>query len=142
MRGHVRFENVDFGYVPGRPVIKDMTLEAKPGQTVALVGPTGAGKTTIINLLTRFYEIDGGQITIDGRTSATSAKPTCAASWAWCCRTPSCFPTTVMENIRYGRLDATDEEVHRGGQTGRCRSLHPPAARRATRPCSRSGPAT
>src|SRR5207253_6754365 len=67
LRGAVRFDHVEFGYQPDVPVIKDMTLEAKAGQTVALVGPTGAGKTTIINLLTRFYEIQAGEITIDGR---------------------------------------------------------------------------
>ena len=79
---------------PGTPIIKNMTLEAKAGQTIALVGPTGAGKTTIINLLTRFYEIQGGR---DHHRrawiSATCARPTCAASWGWCCRIPSCSPT-------------------------------------------------
>ena len=67
IQGDVRFEHVNFGYRPDAPIIKDMTLEAKPGQIIALVGPTGAGKTTIINLLTRFYEINGGRITIDGK---------------------------------------------------------------------------
>ena len=81
-----------FGYRPDAPIIKDMTLEAKPGQTVALVGPTGAGKTTIINLLTRFYEIDAAASRSTATTSATSARTTCAASSGSCCRTPSSSP--------------------------------------------------
>ena len=92
--GDVRFEHVHFGYEPGTPVIKDMSLEAKAGQTIALVGPTGAGKTTIINLLTRFYEIEGGSIWIDGHGHPRRAKrPTCAASWGWCCRILFCLQT-------------------------------------------------
>ena len=92
--GHVRFDNVTFGYQPDTPVIKNMTLEARPGQTIALVGPTGAGKTTIINLLTRFYEIQAARSASTARISASlQARPTCAASWASCSRTPSCLPT-------------------------------------------------
>ena len=110
IHGHVRFEHVQFGYVPGMPVIKDMTLEAKAGQTIALVGPTGAGKTTIINLLTRFYEIDGGQITIDGKDIRAVCKADLRRKLGLVLQDTFLFADTVMENIRYGRLDASDEE--------------------------------
>lgn len=109
--GHVRFENVCFGYQPDIPIIKNMSLEAKSGQTVALVGPTGAGKTTIINLLTRFYEIQGGQITIDGKDIRIVKKADLRRKLGLVLQDTFLFADTVMENIRYGRLDATDEEV-------------------------------
>jgi len=110
IKGHVRFEHVNFAYQPGTPVIKDMTLEAQAGQTVALVGPTGAGKTTIINLLTRFYEIDDGQITIDGLDIRHIEKATLRRRLGLVLQDTFLFSDTVMENIRYGRLEATDEE--------------------------------
>jgi len=110
MRSCVRFEHVHFGYQPGVPVIKDMTLEAKAGQTVALVGPTGAGKTTIINLLNRFYEIDAGRITIDGTDIREIGKTELRRQLGLVLQDTFLFSDTVMENIRYGRLDATDEE--------------------------------
>ena len=110
VQGHVCFEHVDFSYVPGQPVIRDMSLEALPGQTVALVGPTGAGKTTIINLLTRFYEIDSGRITIDGRDIREMPKAGLRRLLGLVLQDTFLFADTVMENIRYGRLDATDEE--------------------------------
>jgi ATP-binding cassette subfamily B protein len=109
--GHVRFENVRFGYVEGTPVIKDMTLEAEPGQTVALVGPTGAGKTTMVNLLTRFYETDGGRISIDGTDIRQIRKDDLRRELGLVLQDTFLFSATVMDNIRYGRLDATDEEV-------------------------------
>jgi ATP-binding cassette subfamily B protein len=87
-----------------------MTLEAKAGQTIALVGPTGAGKTTIINLLTRFYEINGGQITIDGLDIRDVSKSDLRQKLGIVLQDTFLFADTVMENIRYGRLDATDEE--------------------------------
>lgn len=111
VRGAVRFENVDFGYQPGVPVIKDMSFEAKPGQTIALVGPTGAGKTTIINLLTRFYEISSGRILIDGQDIRTLKKDDLRRNLGLVLQDTYLFSNTVMENIRYGRLDATDDEV-------------------------------
>jgi len=110
-QGHVRFENIQFGYQPGVPVIKNMTLEAKAGQTIALVGPTGAGKTTIINLLTRFYEIQGGRITIDGLDLRTIQKSDLRRKLGLVLQDTFLFADTVMENIRYGRLEATDTEV-------------------------------
>jgi ATP-binding cassette subfamily B protein len=111
MRGEVRFEHVRFGYQPGQLVIRDMSLEAKAGQTIALVGPTGAGKTTIINLLTRFYEIDAGRITIDGVDIRQVSKADLRRNLGIVLQDTFLFADTVMENIRYGRLDATDEEV-------------------------------
>ncbi len=111
MHGHVKFDAVQFSYKPGVPVLKDMTLEAKAGETFALVGPTGAGKTTIINLLTRFYEIDAGEITIDGRDIRDMRKDDLRRKLGLVLQDTYLFSNTVMENIRYGRLDATDEEV-------------------------------
>ncbi len=109
--GEVVFERVDFGYVPGVPVIKDMSLRAEPGQTVALVGPTGAGKTTIINLLTRFYDTDEGAITVDGHDVRDVEKASLRRQLGIVLQDTFLFSESVKENIRYGRLDATDEEV-------------------------------
>jgi len=110
-RGQVTFENVGFGYTPGKPIIKNMSLEARPGATVALVGPTGAGKTTLVNLLTRFYEIDSGSICIDGRDIRQVKKDHLRRELGLVLQDTFLFGATVMENIRYGRLDATDEQV-------------------------------
>jgi len=111
VRGEVRFDHVDFSYVDGVPVIKDLSLRAAPGQTVALVGPTGAGKTTIVNLLTRFYDIDGGAITVDGLDVRQVQKASLRRQLGIVLQDTYLFSGSVMENIRYGRLDATDEEV-------------------------------
>ena len=110
-QGHVRLDNVKFGYSPSQVIIKDMSLEAKPGQTIALVGPTGAGKTTIINLLTRFYEIQDGCISIDGKDIRQVRKADLRHKLGLVLQDTFLFADTVMENIRYGRLDASDEEV-------------------------------
>jgi ATP-binding cassette, subfamily B, multidrug efflux pump len=110
-KGHVRFDHVKFGYESGTPIIKDMTLDAKAGQTIALVGPTGAGKTTIINLLTRFYEIEQGKISIDGKDLREIKKDDLRQDLGLVLQDTFMFADTVMENIRYGRLEATDEEV-------------------------------
>jgi ATP-binding cassette subfamily B multidrug efflux pump len=108
--GDVCFDHVDFSYLPDVPVIKDVSLEAKAGQTIALVGPTGAGKTTIINLLSRFYDIDGGRISIDGKDIRHIKKSDLRKRLGVVLQDTFLFSNSVMENIRYGRLDATDEE--------------------------------
>jgi ATP-binding cassette, subfamily B, multidrug efflux pump len=110
VRGDVSLRGLRFSYVPGSPVIKDFSLEVEAGQTIALVGPTGAGKTTIINLLTRFYEIDGGSILIDGRDVRDIRKAELRRSLGLVLQDTFLFADSVMENIRYGRLDASDEE--------------------------------
>jgi len=109
--GHVVFDGVKFCYHEGVPIIKNMSLEAKAGQTIALVGPTGAGKTTIINLLTRFYEIQGGKISIDGVDLRDIQKDDLRRRLGIVLQDNFLFAETVMENIRYGRLDASDAEV-------------------------------
>jgi len=111
IEGKVRFEDVDFSYVEGTPVIKNMTLEAKAGEILALVGPTGAGKTTIVNLLTRFYDVDGGRITVDGRDIRQIRKDDLRRRLGLVLQDTFLFATTVMDNIRYGRPEATDKEV-------------------------------
>jgi ATP-binding cassette, subfamily B, multidrug efflux pump len=111
IQGDVRFDHVNFGYIPGKLTIKDMTLEAKCGEIFALVGPTGAGKTTIINLLTRFYEIDSGKITIDGKDIRDIKKADLRRKLGLVLQDTYLFSDTVMENIRFGRLEASDEEV-------------------------------
>ena len=110
IEGNVSFDHVNFGYLPNVPVIKNMTLDAKAGQIIALVGPTGAGKTTIINLLTRFYEIQGGKITVDGKDIRSVLKGDLRRKLGLVLQDTFLFSDTVMENIRYGRLEASDEE--------------------------------
>ncbi len=110
MKGHVEFHNVDFGYVPDKTVLHDITLYAEPGQKVAFVGATGAGKTTITNLINRFYDIQKGTITYDGIDISRIAKPSLRRSLGVVLQDVNLFTGTVMDNIRYGKLDATDEE--------------------------------
>ncbi len=117
IRGEVRFDRVNFGYRPGTPIIREMTLEAPAGGTLALVGPTGAGKTTLINLLSRFYEIDGGSITIDGRDIRSIRKADLRRRLGIVLQDTFLFSGTVMENIRYGRLSATDAECVEAART-------------------------
>jgi ATP-binding cassette subfamily B multidrug efflux pump len=116
IRGDVRFEQVNFSYSPGTPVIREMSLEAEAGRTLALVGPTGAGKTTIINLLARFYEVDGGRIAVDGTDIRGIRKDFLRRRLGIVLQDMFLFSTSVMENIRYGRMGATDGEVIRAAE--------------------------
>ena len=111
LRGDVRFKNVVFGYVPGKTILNDVTLYAKPGQKLAFVGSTGAGKTTIINLINRFYDIQSGTITYDGIDIKDIKKDDLRKSLAMVIQDTHLFTGTIADNIRYGKLDATDEEV-------------------------------
>ena len=110
LKGAVRFRHVDFSYVPGKQILKDVSVYANPGQKIAFVGSTGAGKTTITNLINRFYEIQGGLITYDGIDVKAIRKEDLRRSLGMVLQDTHLFTGTVMENIRYGRLDATDEE--------------------------------
>ncbi len=111
LAGEVRFFNVDFSYEPEKPILHDITLYAKPGQKVAFVGATGAGKTTITNLINRFYDIEDGKIRYDGININKIKKADLRRSLGIVLQDTNLFTGTVRENIRYGRLDATDQEV-------------------------------
>lgn len=111
VKGEVEFKNVTFGYNENRKVIKNFSLKANPGETIALVGPTGAGKTTIINLLTRFYDVDEGEILVDGINIKNIDKNSLRNSLGMVLQDTVMFSEKVKDNIRYGKLDATDEEI-------------------------------
>ncbi len=121
--GHVILDNVTFGYVPEKTVLKNISLYAKPGQKIAFVGSTGAGKTTITNLLNRFYDIQSGSITIDGKDIKDYPRDVLRQNIAMVLQDTHLFTGTVMENIRYGRLDATDEEVIAAAKTASAHSF-------------------
>ncbi len=123
IEGDVRFEHVTFGYVPEKIVLDDLTLYAKPGQKIAFVGSTGAGKTTITNLLNRFYDISEGTITIDGVDIRDYERDDLRRNVAMVLQDTHLFTGTVMENIRYGRLDATDEEVIEAAKVASAHSM-------------------
>jgi ATP-binding cassette subfamily B protein len=111
IQGEVVFNSVTFGYNAEQPVLIDVDLTASPGQTIALVGPTGAGKTTIINLLSRFYDVGAGTITIDGLDIRSVTQASIRRQLGIVLQDTFLFSDTVMENIRYGRLQASDEDV-------------------------------
>ena len=121
--GHVVMENVTFGYNPDTIVLKNISLYARPGQKIAFVGSTGAGKTTITNLLTRFYDIEEGSITIDGKPIDSYKREFLRKNIAMVLQDTHLFTGTVMENIRYGRLDATDDEVIAAAKTASAHSF-------------------
>ncbi len=121
--GHVIMKDVTFGYLPEKTVLKNISLYAKPGQKIAFVGSTGAGKTTITNLLNRFYDIESGEITIDGKPLKSYKREFLRQNIAMVLQDTHLFTGTVMENIRYGRLDATDEEVIAAAKTASAHSF-------------------
>ena len=123
IKGHVIMENVSFGYDPEKTVLKNISLYARPGQKIAFVGSTGAGKTTITNLLNRFYDIEEGSITIDGKPLKSYRRDFLRQNIAMVLQDTHLFTGTVMENIRYGRLDATDEEVIAAAKTASAHSF-------------------
>lgn len=111
VKGAVRFEDVTFQYEPGRPILEHFSLDVKAGQSIALVGPTGAGKTTVVNLLARFYDIQNGKITIDGHVVSDVTLKSLRQQMGMMLQDTFIFTGTIMENIKYGKLDATDEEA-------------------------------
>jgi len=115
-RGRVAFEDVSFSYTPDRPLITDLSLVAEPGQTVAIVGPTGAGKTTLVNLLMRFYELDAGRITLDGRDIAAMPRPDLRGATGMVLQDTWLFGGTIRDNIAYGNPDATADEIMAAAQ--------------------------
>ena len=117
MKGHVVLDHVTFGYDPEKIILKDVSLYARPGQKIAFVGSTGAGKTTITNLINRFYDIQSGAITVDGVDIRQISRENLRKNIAMVLQDTHLFIGTVMENIRYGRLDATDEEVVQAAKT-------------------------
>jgi ATP-binding cassette subfamily B multidrug efflux pump len=117
IEGRIAFEDVCFEYNPGEPVLEDVNLVAEPGQTVALVGPTGTGKTTVINLIGRFYDVCGGRVTVDGHDVREVAQASLRRQMGIVLQDTFLFSGTVMENIRYGRLEASDEEVIEAAKT-------------------------
>ena len=123
MKGYVELKHVTFGYNPDKTILKDISLYAKPGQKIAFVGSTGAGKTTITNLLNRFYDIDSGEITIDGVNIRDIQLKELRKHIAMVLQDTHLFTGTVRENIRYGRLDATDEEVVEAAKTASAHSF-------------------
>ena len=111
VRGDVRLENVDFGYEPGKPIVQGLNIHAAPGSLVAIVGPTGAGKTTIINLLMRFYDVDGGAVYVDGHDIRSLTRASLRKAYTMVLQDTWLFHGTIFDNIAYGKPDATMEQV-------------------------------
>lgn len=119
VRGEVSLENVDFSYVAGKPILNDITVTAQPGKTIAIVGPTGAGKTTIINLLMRFYDADSGKITVDGREIGEIKRSSLRKAYTMVLQDTWLFGGTVFENIAYGKENASLDEVKEAARCAR-----------------------
>jgi ATP-binding cassette, subfamily B, multidrug efflux pump len=126
--GHVSLEEVSFRYVPDKPLIDDFSLDVKPGQTIAIVGPTGAGKTTIVNLLMRFYDIDGGHIRLDGVDTKEMSRDGVRGAFGMVLQDTWLFAGTIRDNIAYGKLRATEDEIIAAAQAAHVdsfvRTLH------------------
>ena len=123
VRGNIEFRHVRFGYTPERTIIKDLSFTASQGETIAIVGPTGAGKTTIINLLMRFYDIDDGEILLDGHDIRTLTRKSLRLSYAMVLQDTWLFSGTIFENIAYGNKDATMDDVVRVAKTANIHSF-------------------
>lgn len=119
VKGDINFRDIDFSYVKGEQVLKHFDLWVKSGQKIAIVGATGSGKTTVVNLLTRFYDIDGGEITLDGKNITAIPRSKLRGSIGIVLQDTVIFNDTIAQNIRYGRLDATDEEVREAARLAR-----------------------
>ena len=111
IKGQVTFEHVDFSYEAGKPVLKDLSFSVEPGESVALVGPTGAGKSTIVNLISRFYNLNGGRVLIDGQDISKVTLKSLRSQMGIMLQDSFIFSGTIEDNIRYGKLDATEEEI-------------------------------